>query len=284
MSMLHFPSARGGSAGSGGGGSALFTDDFTSYTIGNMPSGGNANFTWGGGNTGYIDVVDVTSIQRSGGSNRAVRFNTGSAAPPGNANTDPELDFLLGADQSHAFFRYYLYWPSGSESPSFGPGWSRSDVSATNNNKFIRFGDSTAWATTTLRFGASTFGNADGNERLQIEVPGPGFYNSPGASSSWPAVNLANKQAGRWIKIEWEIQMNTTTPTSDSDGGHGLADGIMRCWEDGSLILDKTNVGMAPANSQFRVGYLFGALNMAPDNVNGYFYMSDFAYAITGRV
>lgn len=273
--VIDTSSAPAGSAAAISDGGIIFSDDFTSYPLGSqMAAAGNSSFGWKNDQTGYSHVV---AFGRPGGSSRSVEFLSSEGI-------DSQLGFLFAAPQSHCFFRFYVYYPKGDESPNIGPAWRRTNTAVANNNKWLRFGDGTDWASTTNRFGASTYATSGGSELLRIEVPSLGSWNSPGISSTWAGQSLANNALGQWLKMEVEVLMNTTTPTADNDGGHGLANGIIRVWRNDVLLLNHTNVGMAPANSQFRQGYLFGYPNAPADGANSKYYMTDFAVSLIGRV
>jgi hypothetical protein len=214
----------------------------------------------------------------------------GSATPPGNANNDPEIDFYLGGGYTHLFVRLYAYYCSGSESPTLGPTWSRSNTSSTNNNKLFRFGEGINWAASSVRMGMSTYGQSTGgntgSDQGNFEFAGSSAgvlqFDQPGNSGRVANANLGNHALGGWVKLEYELQLNTGTPTVSGDG-FGLGNGVMRFWVNDTQLIELTNVGMAPAASLIQCGYLFGAMNMTPDNANSNFYFTDFAIASLGR-
>jgi hypothetical protein len=257
---------------------ALFTDNFSTGNLSKTQGG----FSWTAGQ--YYLAYSCSNFPSPLGSTTCLRMDAGTT--PGNV---PELDYLLtnnGTGYTHIFFRWYVYYPSGSESPSVGPAWGRSTHVGSDNDKVVRFGGGTQWddpfsgaTLTSFRCGASTVSNADGSERIYIELAGPGSYNSPGYTGADSQVSLGNYHAGRWIKMEVEVKTPTTTPSSSLGG-----DGIFRIWVDGVLTNEILTSGTAPANGLINVGYLYGALNGQPDNANSYFYVTDFAFGISARV
>lgn len=257
---------------SDGGSSAFFTDDFTSYATGttdNSINGSGNGFSWGGGNTGFIQIVDCSSFQRSGGSNRAVEFNF-------NTGNNAELDFAIGnPGYTELYLRYYLYYPSGSESPSVGPAWTRT---GSGNNKFIRIGDGATHADDLdMRFGAST-DQTGSDEEIFLETGGPTFYVSPGAVPIGDHVDpFTASILGSWAKIEWHLKSPTTTPT-----GWGEGNGIIQVWVNDVLRVDYTVGSQSPANTKMRNGYLFGYPN-GSYSAGSKVYMTDFAIGTSGR-
>lgn len=251
---------------SDGGSSAFFTDDFASGDLSKSANG----FSWGGGNTGYVQVINCSSFQRSGGSSRAVEFNfdTGNNA---------ELDFVIGnPGYTELWMRYYMYYPNGSESPSVGTSWTR--VSS-GNNKFLRIGDGATHADDTdMRFGAST-DQTGSDEEVFIETGGPGFYVSPGAVPVGDHINpFTSSVKGSWAKIAWHLKSPTTTPS-----GWGEGDGIIQAWLNDSLVVNYTVGSQSPANTKMRNGYLLGFPNGSYSS-GSKLYVSDFAISSTGSV
>jgi hypothetical protein len=249
-----------------GGGAVLFQTTFESLSPGQSPQGlGGNGFKFGGGNTGWVQAVNMT---RPGGSTRAIEFDFSA---PGNL---PELDFDIGQNVQHIFFRWWAFYPTG---------WLRT---GTLNNKFIRLGNTYPEQGSPIHFGASTAGSSTGDEKFFFEFGGPGFYDQPGNGRGVYDSFVTSAIRGQWAKVELEYKNPTTDPINDpspNNAGQGLGDGIMRVWLNDVLIRGLTNTGQCPASAFMRGGYMMGAQN-SPYPAGSKMYITDFAVSLTGRV
>lgn len=260
---------------SGGGSSAFFEDDFSA---GNFTKAENG-FQWGGSQyTSVIDTATVGLPLNPSGSGKVAQFNY-------NVSNNAEQRFVLdnaGSGYDKIFVRYYAFLPAGSEGGTVGPAWERLGGSG-NNNKVIRFYDTTDLGPSTLRIGASTYGGAgtdSQSETVFLETGGPSFYNSPGEFQAGRYIWGNPALRGAWQKIEWEIWMNTVTASGWNTGGNG----ILRMYADDVLRLETTTGSLGPAGSRLKGGYLMGAANGAYLNSGTKMYIADFAVSATGRV
>jgi hypothetical protein len=285
MSLLVLQRIRSGVAPAPPSG-AFFEDDFSSGDLDKTENG----FTWGGGNTGYVQVIDTATVGlpvNPSASGKAVEFNF-------DVNNNAELGFQLVASNGDAgyttvYLRWYAYYPDGTEGGTVGPEWERTN---TSNNKLLRLWDRRFQgdAGRTTAFGASTYGSSSGgagystgDERAFIETGGPGFYSSPGESvpnvtgQQFPFVIGATR--GAWTKIEGQFTAPTATP---SDWGEG--NGVIRMWVDDVLEIETTSGSQSDANVPMRGGYLMGFPNGSYASADTKMYLTDFAVSSTGRV
>jgi hypothetical protein len=264
--------------------SAFFTDDFSSGDFTRTQNG----FNWNG--NPFTSVVSCAAFPTPLGSTKCVKYDWGANAAPSGGSHDAQLNYDLGGSYTHLFFRFYVYYPSGSESPSVGPAWGRSNTSSTNNNKMFRIGDNSDWASTSVRMGFSTYGTSSGGstgcDRVFSEFGSPAFggWLAIGYSGRDTPYSLGNFHSGVWKKVEFEISLNTGAPSTSGVDGWGSGNGILRCWINDNVAINITDAGMAPLGTFLKGGYILGAMNMAADNANSISYLADFAVSATGRV
>ena len=218
----------------------LFSDSFES---GNLSAKQNG-VSWI--SSAYVDVA--STIARSG--SRAARFNQGTS------KNWSELRFGGLPDLGEVFIQYYLYMPSGKESPSVGP---RVRVLGGYNDKFFRLWGGGYEEADGIKVGASIWGDAS----KQDGQLGTEYQYRPPSGAQWgmgqgidgltaPFVIDANR--GRWI----QMRIRATPATAANN------DGVIQIWADGRLILSQTSVhnyGGSTAPKGYTAGYLLGYAN-----------------------
>lgn len=248
----------------GGGEGVIFTDDFSSGDLNKQHNG--AAF-W----TGVTNLGVISGFSRAGYTGNCVRFNFNIAA-----EAVSELRYNLGSQYSELYFRFYLYYPSGSESPTLGP-----RVALTgNNNKFFR-----VWADAPdgaangedPKFGASYYAaSPSGDVRLGAQA-GVFPVGAPGSVSQVPTETpiytplITDSTRGTWIKFKIRVKAGT-------EAGHPNAE--YQCWIND---VERWNITGLDAYSPggvytgMRKGYIMGAQDAQWQNSGTYIYMDDFA-------
>jgi hypothetical protein len=253
-----------------------FQDDFESGDFSHTQNG----VSWS--SVVYLDVT--TNVSHSG--THAARFREGESVQPGGGNWS-ELRFDGLANLPEVFMQYYLYLPSGSESPSVGP---KAKILGTLNDKFFRlwgggdvgytFGAGNTTNPFSNKVGASTWGvgsgagaGLDGSLGIEYSYSAAGTQwgmgQGPGRTATpVPFINDANR--GRWVQIRVRAK-NATAANND---------GVVQIWVDGTLVQDDHALingdiygGTGPTG--YTTGYLLGWAN------NGwpagqYVYLDDF--------
>lgn len=260
-------SAQGG----GGGGGVLFSDDFSS---GDLNKQLNGSPFW----TGATNLGVISGFSRAGNTGNCVRFNFNIAA-----EAVSELRYNLGNQFPELFFRFYLYYPNGSESPTRGP---RAALTG-GNNKFFRCWADTAGGTGNgedPKFGASYYSLAPtGDSQIGAQA---GVYpvSSPGSVSQVPTEApvftpiLTNSLRGTWVKVKFRMKVGT-------EAGHPNAE--FQCWTND---VQRWNLSALDAYSPgsvytgLRKGYIMGAQDATWDNAGTYIYMSDFAVSTQDNI
>jgi hypothetical protein len=257
----------------------IFQDDFES---------GNFNNTQNGVRWSSVVWIDNTTNIAHGGTHSA-RFKEGdssaSAAPDGWS----ELRFDGLANLSEVYMQYYLYMPSGNESPFLGP---KVKIIGGANDKFFRlwgggdagygFGAGNATYPFSNKVGASTWGDGSGIDgRLGAEysysAPGTQWGMGQGAGPTYQYYQFfQDTNRGRWVKIQ--IHAKNATPANN--------DGVIQIWVDSTLVISYTNLingNIYGVNTLtgYTTGYVLGWAN------NGwpagqYVYMDDFSISTGG--
>jgi hypothetical protein len=251
----------------------LFADDFSS---GNLSHSEN-DIEWTPANT---DVATV-SVARTG--TKCVRFRFGATATGEDANA--ELRFGGLPNLPEVYLQYYLYYPSGAESPSVGP---KFVTQGPENDKFFRI-----WGVTEedygtlpgLKFGASTFGTVTDDNVLAVEY----YYSPPGDPDAMWAMGRGNAETGddtdqlpflndsrrgRWIQIR--IRVKAATAANN--------DGVVQIWVDGVLLTSYTALKAWPGVGRpntFTHGYILGYENNGADT-DQIVYLADVAFSTGG--
>jgi len=241
---------------------AFFTDDFASGDLTKQLSAANFWET-------STNVSVISGFSRAGFSGNCVRFNFGIAA-----EAISELRYNLMAQYPELYFKFYLYYPNGSESPSVGPNASQSG----SNNKFFRVWGTTSGDTgngSSPRFGASYYADTPSGDS-KIGAQGGVFTNPtdigqiPVDAAEYAAI-LNNSLRGTWVKVKLRVKTSTATDASDA---------IYQCWINDVLKWNLTGLDVDDKGSGFtgfRKGYLMGAQDVTWDNSGTYVYMDDFA-------
>jgi hypothetical protein len=240
-------------ASSGGGGTALFADDFSSGNFSKTENG----VSWGG----QVNVAVVTNFGRQSGCSARFNFASGWS----------ELRFVFAnGPYPEIYQRYYIYYPNGAESPSVGP----RVASTTNNSKFSRI--YSLPENQYPRRGASTYGTTPSGDKTL--GPQAGIFPGTGTVSQIPSLIapwLVDANRGRWIKIEFYDKGSTSA---------GAPNGIQTIWIDDVQVNNVTTINDYEAPGRgFDGGYLQGADN-AMTNAGTFVYITDVAFSTTGRV
>ena len=207
--------------------------------------------------------LDVTTALAHGGTH-AARFREGDSG------TWSELRFDGLTNLPEVYLQYYLYLPSGTESPSVGP---KVKILGTLNDKFFRlwgggdagysFGAGNSTNPFSNKVGASTWGDGSGvNGNLGIEYSYSaagtqwGMGQGPTSNPTVPFIVDANR--GRWVQIRIRAK-NATVANND---------GVVQIWVDGVLTLDQHaladgNIYGAAGPTGYTTGYLLGYANNA---------------------
>jgi hypothetical protein len=243
----------------------VFRDDFESGDFSHRQNGVH----WG------VESVDVTvNISHSG--TKSARFLEGDHRPWS------ELRFAGLANPTEVYLQYYLYLPSGSESPSVGP---KAKIIGPGNDKFFRlWGGSYSERSYTNQVGASTWGDGSGvdgtlgGEYLR-SLPGEGNQMNldqiRDGTQKVPFFKDANR--GRWLQIRIRVKEATSANN----------DGVLQIWVDGSLVINWTDLdngdiySTGPNVHGFTEGYILGwANNSWP--VGQVVYLDDFVITTGG--
>jgi uncharacterized protein YjdB len=222
----------------------LFQDSFES---------GNLSFSQNGISWISNAFVDVSSsIARTGSS--AARFRQGLSV------NWSELRFGGLPNLTEAFIQFYLYYPSGNESPSVGP---RVVVTGTSNDKFFRLwgNQNSDYAVNPgNKVGASIWGDGSGSDgKLGIEyefspINPPQFGMGEGLNPIPRVTFLNDTRRGKWVQIR--IRAKVATAANN--------DGAIQIWADGVLILTHTSLHTWPYGTgpnTYTHGYLLGFAN-----------------------
>jgi hypothetical protein len=188
----------------------------------------------------------ISGHARAGGA-RSARLNQGNSKNWG------ELRFAGLPRLSEVFVQYYLYQPSGLESPAVGP---KVVVPVDGeNDKFIRLW-SESYTRFTVKYGASTWGTG-GVGGIGSEFGTNGSMGEGGNSfrqvNKFPFIGR-NEYLGRWVKVQ--VRAKVATPANN--------DGILQVWIDGVLATNKKHLPTYPTNGVsnfFEAGYLMGWAN-----------------------
>jgi hypothetical protein len=241
----------------------LFHDSFETGTLGFIQNG----ISWIG--NAWVDVSGA--IAHSG--SRAARFRQGESL------SWSELRFGGLPNLTEAFIQFYLYYPSGQESPYVGP---RVVVRGTNNDKFFRLwgtADSMYSSDPGNKVGASIWGDGtgvDGTLGIEYEYSPPsppqwGMGQGPDPLPQAPFVN--DSRRGRWIQVR--IRCKAATSANN--------DGVIQIWADGQLLLSATTLQNYPYGgpNTYTNGYLLGYANngFAPGQ---YTYIDDVTISVGG--
>lgn len=178
------------------------------------PSGDGIGFygSWAT-NDGSLSIVTTAANYSGGGGGRGFRMYGGDA---GVNDVSSSLRIVFGTPASEIWLRYYIRYESGLEyTPSAG-----------HKQIYINYG---------MAYGHAYMGLLEG---------------SIAAHGNWEAGNrISSRTFAQWMGgsavgdgqfhcIEWHLKMNATG---------GTANGILQCWENGTLILDETDMLWAPS-------------------------------------
>jgi uncharacterized protein YjdB len=264
----------------GGGVTEVFRDDFESGGFSHAQNG-----VWWS-SVVWLDVA--TSIAHGG--THAARFKEG-------ASTNwSELRFDGLANLPEVYLQYYLYLPSGNESPSVGP---KAKILGTWNDKFFRlwgggaegynFGNTYVDSHGVAqpygnKVGASTWGDGSGTDG---DLGAEYMYSAAGATNQWNMGQgpgsityfklIADANRGRWLQVRIHVKEATTANN----------DGVIQIWIDGALVIDRRALvngniyGGANPPVGYTTGYLLGA---ATNNwpAGQYVYLDDFVITTGG--
>jgi len=207
---------------SSGSGKAFFEDSFENGRL-NDANG----FRWA--DSRYVDVVEIDG-------RRALRFRYGPVEPNGNSHMWAEQRFNLPGPMKEVWVEYYIRYPSDFQ---HGP-------NSPNNDKFFRLwgGGQSAYSGNINKVGMSTRPRSIRFEYTEYGKTGTGHFNAP-AAVPW------EDDLGRWI----QVRMHYKHPSAP-----GSADGRMRLWKDGKLLVDFRNVNQAWNSSApfWDSGYFMG--------------------------
>ena len=219
----------------------LFADGFESGALSFTQSG----IAWI--SNAWVDVTTV--IAHAGG--RAARFRQGEST------NFAELRFGGLPNLPEAFIQFYLYLPSGTESPSVGP---KVLVLGGRNDKFFRLWGNTDSDYGVLpgdKVGASLWGDGqDGG--LGIE-----YMYAPPTGAQWGmgegptpmrTLFVTDANRGRWVRMRIHAKVASAANN----------DGVVQIWADDILILSNTALHSYPgagAPNTFTTGYLLGWAN-----------------------
>lgn len=228
--------------------SIIFSDDFESGTFGKIVNGTR----WS--STPWADVSK--SIARSGSNSARLR--------QGDSEWWGEMRFEPLPNLPEVFLEFYLYQPSGSESPSVGP---RVKVLLDGkNDKFFRLWGGDV-ANAPISYGASTWG-VGGYGALGTEFrfndgssmwgmgEGGGFQNGGVAGENpnrFPFIGVPS-YLGKWVRVR--IHCKVASPANN--------DGVIQIWLDDQQIYNRTNLAsysITGVSNYFSGGYLMGWSN-----------------------
>lgn len=279
---------RGGGAAATAPSGALFFDDFSSGDL----SKSSAYFSWGG----TYNTAVISGFSRAGNTGNCLRFNFGGVS--GSQVSEQRFFFGPTIDSSGAttlhhsevWLRYYVYFPSGTESPSVGP---KAENANASNNKFMRcyalpesdyprYGAS-FYRGATYNLASVAAGDAGVGGQAGL-YPGTGTVTELTGAGAVAAGVVNDTTRGTWLKIEWYCKRSSL-----GDVGHPNGDGVLTMWLNDVQQFSYTTINSFEATptgavSGFDGGYLFGAQDAAWTNAGTYVYLDDFAYSTTGRV
>lgn len=239
----------------GGGAGVFFSDDFSSGDLTKTEGG----FTWGAA----TNLAVISGFSRAGNTGNCVRYNFNI-----NAEAVSELRFSLGDSYPEIWFRYWLYYPDGTEDPDRGPEM----LQTGSNNKFMRVWSQDSGSETDPRGGASYYATSpSGDARVGLQA---GVFNN-GTVSQVPfdaavyadLVNDTNR--GNWVEIIHYYRR----------ADPGQSNGIVRIWVNG-LMTEATGLNFRHATEDygFTHGYLQGAQDVPWTGTTGRaIYMADFS-------
>jgi hypothetical protein len=230
--------------------------------------------------------LDVTSAISHGGTH-AARYREGDSGDWA------ELRFDGLANLPEVYMQYYLYLPSGNESPSVGP---KARIIGGLNDKFFRlwgggddgynFGVGNLLNPFGNKIGASTWGDGSGvNGSLggEFEFSSTGVQTAMGeifgdndAGNVQHASFFTDANRGRWVQIR--IRAKNASAANN--------DGVLQMWIDGNLVISWTtlhngNIYGVGGPTGYTTGYILGWAN------NGwpagqYVYLDDFTITTGG--
>lgn len=240
--------------------SYIFYDDFSSGDLSKTEGG----FSWGAA----TNLSVISGFSRAGNVGNCVRFNFDIAA-----EAVSELRFSLGSSYPEIWFKYYLYYPDGTETPFRGVKMEQFG----NNNKFMRVWSEESGSETDPRMGVSYYADGlSGNVRAGLQS---GVFNN-GTVSQVPYddanyIDLVTDQTrGKWVEIVHYYKASTTDVGSTPSEG----DGVIKLWVDGNVV-EAVNLNARATDGiyGFTHGYLQGAQDSPWAGTEGRaIYMSDF--------
>lgn len=195
----------------------LFADDFESGRL----QGANG-FEWCCRN-----AVVSRDIAHSG--SWALKFSFGPVEPDGDPHWWTEQRFNLPGPRKELWVEYYIYYPNGRE--GLGSAAMKHGSRRADNNKFFRLwgGGQKAYGGNVNKVGMSTRRSGILFEYTKEGSRGTGHFDAP------PAVPWQD-DLGRWIQVRMYYKHVSA---------RGAADGVMRLWKDGKLLVDFRNVNQA---------------------------------------
>src|SRR5690606_13498493 len=203
-------------------GEPFFEDDFDNGRL-NSANG----FTWR--SSRYVDVVEIDG-------RRALRFRYGPVEPNGQSHMWAEQRFDLPGQMKEVWVEYLIRYPADFQ---HGP-------NTPNNDKFFRLwgGGQSAYSGNINKVGMSTRPRSIRFEYTEYGKTVTGHFTAP-AAVPW------ENDLGRWI----QVRMHYKHPSAP-----GSADGRMRLWKDGKLLVDFRNVNQAWNSSApfWDSGYFMG--------------------------
>lgn len=201
-------------------------------------------------------------------------YRTNNNSGPG-AN---ELKFGFATPQTESFIEWWVYMPTGAESPSYGGRQATGSASPTANDKVFRLYNGTTgvegtdydFTNCTVKIGMSMRGTGTGSRQsVYIErqrtanvvtsaVAGTDFINigevSPQVRHEYGG---ADAYVGQWVRHRLRAKVASSANN----------DGIVQFWLNNTLVLSRTDLdiyavnGGLGNNNSFRWGYIWGFRN-----------------------
>ena len=217
----------------------LFYDDFAS---------GNLSRTMNGWSWSPANVSIVSGFSKDGNVGHSARFNFAGSSDM-SEDAWSELRFKVGTpDLREVWATFWVYYPSGTESPYRGPKFVHRNASPTNN-KFFKLYEN--YDTGYLMSSTSTWADSSTGNGFLV----PNWRNGTGVVQHyWTAKTPWENVRGQWIKLEVYTKAASAV---------GAADGIMQYYKDGQLVVDIRNVDgyQLMGENEWKAGYLFGWAN-----------------------
>jgi hypothetical protein len=238
------------SGGGGGSGTAFFSDDFESVTVGSGIAGrGTAAFSFETANNATLSVIGSNSFANSG--TKALKFDY--KARPNTFNC--EQPFLLSQEYQELWIGFKLYIPSNYSNTG-------TDAGGTTNKKFFALYNSVdGYSTSNMSiYEYEQDGSGGGIINFTFKEKDSGSPNDTVHVPTTGSFIDGVTDLGQWITVALHVKA-ATNPRSGTYPNI-TSNGVMEIWKNRVLWASSTTIGNnAVSGRGFDTGYIMGAPN-----------------------